>query len=604
MLTQEPGFPSSTTQGIIELESCDDATKTLRKYADLYEFAPVAYLTLDRDRVIRTVNLTGANLLEMERSQLIGRHFEHLVSKETRTNLVSLIERISASQGKGACEVTLQGNGVEPLFVRIEAASCNSGFEYHLAIMDISDSLRSEEALRLVEARYLVDIKQAQENFSFLAHHDPLTKLLNRSTLHTRIKYLLSVAQETKRSVALLILNIDGFKQINSSTSHGVGDKLLLLVAKRLRDCTRTCDVVSRLGRDEFAIILWDSGATESTRVAEKLVSFDFTIEGINLTITTSIGISVYPEDGSDYLLKNADIAMHHAKKFGCGEFKFFTRKLNERAHEQLDIKVGLRLALSRNEFVLYYQPKVNLVTGKLTGNEALIRWQHPAKGLTLPGNFIGIAEESGLLTAISKWTIITACRQIQQWHQQGIGTVSVAVNLSAKFFEHKDFEDTIVTALQETGIAPECLELELTEATLMSNPQKALGNMAAMKALGLKLSIDDFGIGYSSLNYLKKLPIDKLKIDQSFIRKIARDPDDASIVRAIISIGHSMQQKVIAEGVETISQLNWLQNEQCDEVQGFYFSRPLPAKEMTTLLRQGANFLHNPRGKLQSRQS
>ena len=596
---------ASTTQGINDMESYDEMAAALRKYTELYEFAPVGYLTLDRTGVIREVNLTGANLLEMERSQLIGRRFEHLASKETRPALVTLFERIAAQRGKGACEATLLGNGVEPLFVRIEAASCNLGLECRLAIMDISERLRSEQALRLSEARYLADIKRAEENISFLAHHDPLTKLLNRSTLHARVRHLLSVAQEAKRSVALMILNIDGFKQINNSTSQGVGDKLLLLVAGRLSDCTRSCDVVARLGRDEFAIILWDCGVAEATLVSEKLVSSEFTIEAANFTITSSIGISIYPEDSRDYLalLKNADIAMRHAKKSGGGDYEFFTRTLNDQAHEKYAIKVGLRLALNRNEFVLYYQPKINLVSGKLSGMEALIRWKHPSKGLTLPGSFIGIAEESGLLNPISKWTIITACRQIQKWRQQGLDPVSVAINLSANFFQHRDFEDTMVTALQDTGIPPECLELELTEATLMSNPQKALGNMAAMKALGLQLSIDDFGVGYSSLSYLKKLPIDKLKIDQSFIRGIASDPDDAAVVRAIINIGHSMRQKVIAEGVEHGSQLAWLQQENCDEVQGYYFSRPLPEKGMSDLLRQGANFLHNPRGKAQSRQ-
>lgn len=570
---------------------------------ELYESAPVGLITLDPNWAICAVNLSGARLLEMERSQLIGRRFERLVSKETRPALVTLMEKISGSQGRGACEVALQGNGVGPLFVRIEATSCNSGLEYRLAFMDISERLQSEEELRLA---FRADIKQAEENIAFLAHHDPLTKLLNRSTLHARIEHILSVAQEAKRKVALLILNIDGFRQLNSSTRRGVGDRLLQLVARRLSDYTRSCDVVSRLGRDEFAVILWDCGVTEATVVAQKLVTSDFDIDGTSFTITASVGISVFPEDGREYLalLKNADIAMRHAKKSGGMEFQFFTRNLNQQAHEQSAIKVGLRLALNRNEFELYYQPKVNLASGKLSGMEALIRWQHPVNGLTLPGSFIDIAEESGLLTPISKWTIITACRQIQQWHQQGLESISVAVNLSANFFQRRDFEDTIETALQETGIPPECLELELTEATLMSSPQKALGNMAAVKALGVQLSIDDFGIGYSCLSHLKKLPIDKLKIDRSFIKHIVRDSDDAAVVRAIINIGHSMQQKVIAEGVENVSQLAWLQHEECDEVQGFYFSRPLPAKGMTALLKQRANFLHNPRGKLQLRHS
>lgn len=323
------------------------------------------------------------------------------------------------------------------------------------------------------------------------------------------------------------------------------------------------------------------------------------------MVANTSIGISLYPDDGSDYLalLKSADIAMYHAKKSGGKNFQFFTHKLNEIAHQRFAIELELRRAIERNEFVLHYQPKVDLVSGMFSGMEALIRWQHPVRGLILPESFINIAEESGLLTPMSKWIILTVCRQIKQWQQQGITSISAAVNLSASFFQHRDFEETIEKCLLETGIPPECLELELTEATIMSDPQKVLGSMAAMKALGLQLSIDDFGIGYSSLSYLKKLPVDKLKIDQSFIHNIASDPDNAAVVRAVISIGRSMQLKVIAEGVENASQLAWLQAEGSEEAQGYYFSRPLPAKGITALLKQRPNFLHNPRGKQQSRQ-
>jgi diguanylate cyclase (GGDEF)-like protein/PAS domain S-box-containing protein len=450
----------------------------------------------------------------------------------------------------------------------------------------------------------ITDIKHAEENIFFLAHHDPLTRLPNRSTLYARIEQVLSVAQKAKRSVALLFLDIDGFKQINDSLGHDVGDRLLQSVAQRLSDCTRSCDVVSRLGGDEFVIILWDCGVSETTIVAEKIIASGFTTEDSNVRVNISIGISIYPDDGHDYLvlLKNADIAMYHAKKSGGKNFQFFTPQLNEIAHERFAVEVELRRALEQNEFVLHYQPKVDLRTGRFSGMETLIRWQHPERGLIQPGSFIDIAEESGLLTPISKWTIRTVCRQIQQWRQQGIGTVPVAINLSPSFFQHRDCEETIERSLAETGTPPECLELELTEATIMSDPQTVLGTMAAMKALGLQLSIDDFGTGYSSLSYLKKLPVDKLKIDQSFIRNIASDPDNAAVVRAVISIGRSMQLRVIAEGVENASQLAWLQEEGCEEAQGYYFSRPLPTKGMTSLLKQWANFLHNPRGKMQAR--
>lgn len=451
----------------------------------------------------------------------------------------------------------------------------------------------------------ITDLKLAEENILFLAHHDPLTLLPNRNTLYARISQVLSASQQANKSIALLFLDIDGFKQINDSMGHDVGDRLLQSVAKCLKDCTRSCDLVARLGGDEFVIVLWDCGTNESTLVAKKITTSGFAIEGSNAVIFASIGISLSPVDGADYLtlLKNADVAMYHAKKSGGKTFQFFNHKFNEAARKRFTMEAELRRALERGEFVLHYQPKVNIVTGKSSGMEALIRWQHPSRGLVLPGSFIRIAEESGLLTPISKWTILTVCRQIQQWKQQGIGTISVAINLSASFFQHADFEDTIERALRETGVPPECLELELTEATIMSDPQQVLGSMAAMKALGLHLSIDDFGIGYSCLSYLKKLPVDKLKIDQSFIRNIANDPDNMAVVRAVINIGRSMQLRVIAEGVENASQLAWLQAEGGEEAQGFYFSRPLPAKGMTALLKQGANFLHNPRGKSRDRE-
>jgi len=447
----------------------------------------------------------------------------------------------------------------------------------------------------------ITELKLAEENIFFLAHHDPLTGLPNRSTLQVRIGQVLSVAQKAERHIALLFLDIDDFKQINDSMGHDVGDRFLQSVAGRLKDCTRSCDIVARLGGDEFVMVLWDCGAEEATVVAKKIVSAGFSIEGSCAAANTSIGISLFPQDGSDYLtlVKNADTAMYHAKKAGGKHFQFFTHKLNELARERFTVESELRQALKEGQFVLHYQPKVNIVTGKSSGMEALIRWQHPTRGLILPGSFIDIAEQTGLLTPISQWTILAVCRQIRLWQQQGVSGLSVAINLSASFFQHVDFEETIEAALRETGVSPGCLELELTEATIMSDPQRVLGSMAAMKALGLQLSIDDFGIGYSCLSYLTKLPVDKLKIDQSFLRNIASDTDNMAVVRAVLNIGRSMQLEVIAEGVETASQLAWLQAEGGIEAQGYYFSRPLPEKGMTALLKQGANYLHNPRGKV-----
>jgi len=487
----------------------------------------------------------------------------------------------------------LAGKGHQPIRHRIRHKNGSERWLWNNCSVQRIDSAESGSAARLDGFILdITDLKLAEDNIFFLAHHDPLTRLPNRSTLYARIDQVISVAGKAKRSMALLFLDLDGFKQINDTMGHDVGDRVLQSVARRLSECTRACDIVSRLGGDEFVIVLWDCGVEETTVVAEQIVA-GFGVEGSNAVLNASIGISIYPDDGTDYLtlLKNADLAMYHAKKAGGRGFHFYTQRLDELAHERFTIETDLRRALERNEFELYYQPKVNIITGQFSGMEALIRWQHPVRGLVAPETFIGIAEESGLLTPISKWIIRTVCHQIRKWQELGIDGLSAAVNLSASFFQHADFEATIENALLDSGVPPECLELELTEATIMGDPQQVLGSMAAMKALGLQLSIDDFGIGYSSLSYLKKLPVDKLKIDQSFIHNIAHDADNMAVVRAVLNIGRSMQLKVIAEGVENASQLAWLQAEGGEEAQGFYFSRPLPASGMTALLQQGAQF-------------
>ncbi|MBU5614698.1 putative bifunctional diguanylate cyclase/phosphodiesterase [Geomonas azotofigens] len=700
----------------------DELEATLDKFTDLYDFAPIGYFTLDRQGAIRAVNLSGASLLGIERSDLLGRLFLEFVPAKARPGFSEFLGRVFALQKKESLETALNPQGDAPLFVHIDAALCGSGLECRCAVSDISEKkqvadalAKSEEqyraivsnineyvysasfennalvstyhspkcvditgyspeeyardphlwlsmvhendrelVLRFLDAVYagekpepirhrirhkngserwilnsctvqrtesegvatitrldgfildITELKLAEESIFFLAYHDTLTGLPNRSTLYKRITQVMTVARRTGKGIALLFLDIDGFKKVNDSLGHDVGDRVLQSVARRLKECTRYCDIVSRLGGDEFVIMLWDCGAAEATVVANKIITSGFSVPEVSAPLNASIGISLFPQDGTDYLtlLKHADVAMYHAKKSGGKKHQFFTRKLNEHARERFIMEADLRHAVERSEFVLYYQPKVDLTTGKSRSMEALIRWQHPVRGFTLPGNFIGIAEETGLLTPISKWTIRTVCRQLRQWRQQGIGPLSVAINLSATFFQQSDCEEIIESALYETGVPPECLELELTEATLMNDPDRVLGSMAAMKALGVQLSIDDFGIGYSCLNYLKKLPIDKLKIDQSFIHNIAFDTDNMAVVRAIMSIGRSMQLKVIAEGVENASQLAWLQAEGSEEAQGFYFSRPLSVNGLTPLLKQGANYLHNPRGKLRIRES
>jgi predicted signal transduction protein with EAL and GGDEF domain len=350
-------------------------------------------------------------------------------------------------------------------------------------------------------------------------------------------------------------------------------------------------DTVARLGGDEFVVILPDLEEAEyAGTVARKLLESLATPHQLGeheLTTTASVGISVYPQDGGDRetLVKNADVAMYKSKEAGRNNYMFFREEMNARAGERLSMENSLRKALEREEFTLYFQPQVNTVTGRIIGAEALIRWRHPAMGLVMPAKFIPIAEESGMIVAIGEWVLRTACMKNRQWQKAGLQTVPVAVNLSALQFMQKDLVEIVSDTVLQTGLEPCRLELEITESSIIQNAEAAINTLKELKAMGVSLSIDDFGTGYSNLGYLKKFPIDKLKVDQSFVRDIVNDPDDAAIVRAIINLAKSLQLRVMAEGVETKEQLDFLSAHGCDEVQGYYFSRPVPEEEFRAML-------------------
>jgi diguanylate cyclase (GGDEF)-like protein/PAS domain S-box-containing protein len=437
------------------------------------------------------------------------------------------------------------------------------------------------------------EFKHATERVEFLAHYDPLTELVNRNLLEQLVDQAILMAARNKTQLALLFIDLDRFKLINDTLGHTTGDLVLKVVAKRLRKMTREVDIVARLSGDEFIIVLSGiAGGSDVIVVARKLIAIleaPIKINGKHLIVTSSMGISLYPENGVTYgdLLKNADTAMYRAKKSGTNKFLFFTTDMNCSLEEMLLMQNALRRALKVGEFELYYQPQVNLHSRQIIGMEALLRWHSAEFGTISPATFIPMAEEIGLIVVIGEWVLREACRQNAEWQRQGLLSVVVAVNLSAIQFRQKDLKETVLSALQDSSLAPEYLELELTESIVMQDVDSAIVQLRDLKKLGIKLSVDDFGTGYSSLAYLKRFPIDKLKIDQSFIRDLVSDSDDEKIVKAIIGLAQAMNLKVIAEGVETREQFTFLRDHQCDEMQGYWFSKPLPVTKMMKLLKQ-----------------
>jgi diguanylate cyclase (GGDEF)-like protein/PAS domain S-box-containing protein len=432
------------------------------------------------------------------------------------------------------------------------------------------------------------------QRMSHSAQHDVVTNLPNRMLLNDRITQAISLASRQRRCIAVLFLDLDRFKYINDSLGHAVGDHLLQSVSKRLLAVVRGSDTVSRQGGDEFVILLSEIAnpvdAGTSAKKILQLLATSHTIEGHDLHIAGSIGISIYPEDGEDAetLIKNADTAMYHAKEGGRNNFQFFKSHMNQKAVERQSLESSLRRALERKEFLLHYQPKVDLRTREITGVEALIRWQQPERGLVPPSQFVPIAEDSGLIIPIGQWVLREACRQGRAWLDAGLSFQRISVNVSAVEFRHKDFVECVRTILAETGLEARYLDLELTEGVLMEDAESTASVLRELKAMGVGLAVDDFGTGYSSLSYLQQFPIDVLKIDQSFVNQVSGDPNKSAIVSAIIDMGKNLKQRVIAEGIETLAQLAFLQKLHCTEGQGYLFSRPVPAAQFADLLQFG----------------
>ncbi|MDQ1920999.1 EAL domain-containing protein [Massilia pseudoviolaceinigra] len=554
----------------------------LRRFRTAMDATADAIFLIDRSGMAFVdVNATACRMLGFEREDFLALPAPALPGEDAndKLRLKDLYDRMLSGDQSGAMtEMLVQRKDGSTLSVEVQRRTLRSGSSWILVAVARDITERKESELRLLK----------------LAHFDTLTGLPNRSQFYASLTRALEQAAEHRWAVGVLFLDIDRFKTINDTLGHPIGDELLRQFASRLVDSLRVRDTIGRFGGDEFAAILMlPEGPQTAIAVVDKIresLRRPFDLEGHEATVTASIGITVYPDDGldADTLIKYADTAMYRAKEAGRDAFRFFTAEMNAQSLARLDLENALRRAIDNGEFVLYYQPKVHIGSGRISGAEALIRWKRPGHGMVSPGLFIPILEETGLIVRVGTWVLNEACRKISEWGKTKTGPVHLSVNVSGIQFFVGGLEQEVLNAIKVHDIAPELLELELTESSLMSNAEDTITVLRNLKALGIQISIDDFGTGYSSLAYLKRFPIDKLKIDIAFVREVTSNPDDAAIVLAIINMAHSLKLQVIAEGVEKDAQLAYLRRHGCDEMQGYYFSRPLPEDEFEQMLSDG----------------
>ncbi|NEX17988.1 MAG: sensor domain-containing diguanylate cyclase [Halochromatium sp.] len=558
------------------------AEHALRLAAGVFDNADEAILLSDRDNRILSVNRSFSRLTGYAQAEVIGRNPRLLQSgRHGPAFYAQLWETLLASgHWQGEIWNRRKEGEVFPEWLSITAVRDSQGQVLNF-IGIFSD---------------LSQIKAATQEIEFLAHYDPLTRLANRRLLEDRTGQLIALAARQHSQLALMFIDLDRFKVVNDSLGHATGDAILECVAHRLRTTMREVDVLARLGGDEFVCVLPEIAETREgsqalvvARRLLKVLNEPMQIAEHALTVTSSIGISLYPTDGVDYetLLKQADAAMYSAKKTGRANVMCFSPSMNLALEQERQLETALRHGLKTQEFELYYQPQVGIGSGRLIGMEALLRWTSEDLGPLTPGNFIPVAEETGLILALGEWVLREACRQTAHWQRQGLPPVVIAVNLSALQFRQSQLPEIVRCALHDNALAAQWLELELTESVIMQDAESAIASLRFLKEIGATLAIDDFGTGYSSLSYLKRFALDKLKIDLSFIQDLPQDRDDAKIVTAIISLAHALNLKVIAEGVETEAQWNFLRDHDCDEIQGYWYSQPLPAQEMEAWLRR-----------------
>ena len=553
------------------------ADAEMRLSATVFETTSEAIMVTDVQNMIVAVNDAFTDVTGYTRDEVMGKNPRFMNSGRHDEDFFQGMWKSLAQSGKWHGEVwNRRKNGeIYPEWISIGAVrDRQERVSHYVAIFtDITER------------------KEAEERVRHLAHYDALTDLPNRTLFFDRLSQALIQARRDETKAAVMFIDLDRFKNINDTLGHSVGDLLLQGVAVRLSQCMRQGDSVSRQGGDEFVVLLPEvSQAEDAALVAQKIlssISQPFHLDGHELRVSCSIGISFYPNDGDDAetLMKNADTAMYRAKDSGRSNYQFYFSDMNARFLERLAMETSMRRAIEREQFELYYQPQMDVESGAIIGAEALIRWNHPDLGMVSPAHFIPLAEESGLIQSIGEWVLRTACHQAAQWQRAGYPPLLVSVNVSARQFRQLGFAELVASALEENGLSASCLELELTESVLMGHTDKNIAILGALKDLGLTIAIDDFGTGYSSLSYLKRLPIDTLKIDRSFVGDLPEDKDDAAIVDAVISMAHSLSLKVVAEGVETAQQLEFLRSRRCNLMQGYYFHTPLPVAEFTKLL-------------------
>ena len=577
---------SRALQNMIERRAMEDALFVEKERAQVtLDSIGDAVLSTDIAGNITYLNLVAESMTGWSREDAIGRPLAEVFniidanSRVTCRNPMELAIEQNRTVGLAANSILIRRDGVE-------SAIEDSAAPIHDRKGDVTGAVI---VFHDVSAAKAMTVQMSE-----LAQNDFLTGLPNRAHLNDRIAQAITTAHRHNTKFAVLFLDLDYFKHINDSLGHPIGDILLQSVAKRLASCVRDSDTVSRQGGDEFVILLSEIAHTKNAALcAQKLLTMlkapNF-VGHHGLEISASIGISLYPDDGLDpeTLIKTADTAMYQAKENGRNCYRFFEREMNLRAVERQSIEEDLRGALERKEFLLQYQPKIDLQSGAITGAEALIRWKHPQRGIISPLMFVPVAEDTGLILPIGLWVRREACQQAKAWQDAGLPALPVAVNISVVEFRDQNFLESVRAVLKETRLDPHCLELELTESVLMQHAETTTAVLQQLKATGVQLAVDDFGTGYSSLSYLRRFPIDALKIDGSFVREITSNPDDAAIVGAVIGMGRSLKQRVIAEGVETREQVTFLQNQRCAEGQGFFFSRPVSPQQFAKLLETG----------------
>jgi len=563
--------------------SAEELVQANEEVHAIFQAIPDQFFHLDHDGRVISYKSGQSSKFYLNTDRLINKNIGEIVNKEVSIKFFDAIAEVLQRQVVVVFElVVIHDRRV---------------YYYEARMMPVKD----KQVVALV--RDITERKQAEEQIAYLAYHDSLTGLPNNRLFRDRLRQGIAHAQRNGTMLAVMFLDLDRFKLINDTMGHGIGDRLLQVTADRLSEAIRSTDSialnksplintsVARLGGDEFTILLEDIENTKAvSRVAGRMiraVSEPIMLGDQEVYTSTSIGVAVYPADGDDVemLLKNADAAMYHAKEQGRNNYQFFTQSMNESSVEQLLLENNLRKAITKGELQLYYQPQVSVVSGQLVGMEALIRWQHPEKGFISPAVFIPVAEETGMIMEIGEWVIQQACRQAAEWRDKGFKPIRISVNLSARQLKDERLPDIIASNIFDTGMEARYLGVELTESAIILEPEMALARLQNIKSLGVKLSLDDFGTGYSSLSYLKRFPIDTLKIDQAFIHDVKVDHEDAALVKAIIAMAHGLGMDVVAEGVESQEQLKFLGAHACDTIQGFLFSRPLPAAEIENML-------------------